>query len=175
MMPKLNHMVDQHRTRLEPGQNYGVAFGGGSAARVFRLFALLRHPRPLACFIEIDPRTRQPTGVELALSNSECALYFFHRLDSEFREVPTPTQSRRVRELSRFLRELNREAARLRKRQLRLMQEANAALFGCGDPVEIGDAVAAWIRDTDSHVTIEHLIDLFVRSEREPIDYEETL
>ena len=175
-MAKINHMVDQHRLPLKPGQNYGVAFGGGSAARVFRLFALLRHPRPLACFIEIDPRTRQPTDVELALSNSECALYFFHLLDSDFREVPTPTQSRRVREMKRFLRELARDAARLRHRQRRLIQDANAALYGCGsDPAEIGDAVASWIRDDDSHVSIKHLLQLFSRSEIEPRDYEETL
>jgi hypothetical protein len=100
-------------------------------------------------------------------------LYFFYRLDSEFREV-TPTQSRRIRELTRLLRELNREASRLRKRQLRLMQEANAALYGCGDPAEIGDAVASWIRDDDSHVSIKHLLQLFSRSEIEPLDYEET-
>ena len=173
-MPKTNNMVDTHRTRLEPGQLYGLAFGGGAAARVYKCFAIVDRPKALVCLIEIDPRTRQPTGVELALTNSECALYFFHRLDADFREAPTPTQSRRIRELSRYLREISRDARRLRKKQYRLMEAANAALYGCGDPVEIGDAVASWIRDPESHVSIKHLIELFSRSEIEPLDYEET-
>jgi hypothetical protein len=173
-MARINHMVDQFRSRLQPGQLYGLSFGGGTVSRVFRCFAILRKPKPLACFVEIDTRTRGLTGQELTLSNDDCALYFFSRLDGDFREIPNPTIDARVSELKRFLRELEREATKLRKRQTRLMQEAIGALEGCGDPAEIGDAVASWVRDDSSHISTRQLVELFRQSEKPQYDAWET-
>jgi hypothetical protein len=68
-----------------------------------------------------------------------------------------------VLQLETFLKTLEREARKLRKRQYRLMQEANAALFDCGirrNPAIYGQAVAAWIRDDQTHVTTRDLLDM---------------
>lgn len=171
-MPKLNNMVDQHRARLRPGQIYGVAFGGGTAARVFKCFAIVRRPTPLLCLIEIDPKTRGLTGVEMALTNNECALYFFYRLDNELREVTSPTGSARVREIKRILLEIEREAIKLRKRQLRLIQDAIIAMDGCAHPSEIGDSVSTWIRDENSHITTRCLVGIVRDAERATLDFD---
>lgn len=173
-MPKLHHMVDQHRARLRPGKYYGVAFGGGTSARVFKCFAIIRKPTPLVCLIEIDPKTRGLTGVEIALTNSECALYFFYRLDSNFREVSGPSGSARVCEIKRVLRDVEREAIKLRRKQMQLIKDAIIALDGCADPIDIGDSVTTWIRDDESHITTNCLVRMFRESERLTLDFEST-
>ena len=171
-MPKLHHMVDQHRARLRPGQIYGVAFGGGTAARVFKCFAILKTPTPLVCLIEIDPKTRGLTGVEMHLTNGECALYFFYRLDNDLREIASPTGSARVREIKRLFKEIEREAIKLRKRQSQLITEAFDAMYGCGEATEINASVSTWIRDDESHITTRFLVRLVRDAERATLEFD---
>jgi hypothetical protein len=168
-MSKLrNYMVDQFDEPLEVGRCYGGHLcGQQTRAQVFYVDAILRDRWVMRHVDTTQPKTEGVpafTGQRVVLTNLMAGLYSFIRLDEQYREVTEiaePAKSKRVANMRRGLEQIAKDAARIRQKQTRLIQEVALALEGAAAPDDVGDMAAAFVRDDESHITIEQMVELY--------------
>lgn len=174
-----NYMVDQFGEPLEIGKCYAMHLTGDQTkATVWYVREVIRHLWILDRVDTSEPQTHglPPvlTGTSHKLTNLTAGLLQFIRVDNQYRPVEQlaePAKQERARNLRRGLRKIAKEAQVLREKQRRLIQEVTVALEGVSeDPSDVGDLAATFIRDDESHATIELLVGLYLdslhRSER---------
>lgn len=150
----LGGLTDLFGQLVEPGKWYGVREASDPPSRAVAA----------QCISIIRERVwfRNQHGYKFDLANTpDGGGYRLHPLDENLREVTRDATrevlEKRVTEVRRMLELIAARAARRRRQQLDLMAEV-AELWGCVTKHEdFADDVAGFIRDDESHVTVETL------------------
>lgn len=157
-LQKQDFLVDQFGQPLQAGQSYGVVRGGAVTRAVVH-----------ECLMNIRGRVwlRGPDGSTLFLSNWAAGGTQFFLVDGSGRMVdvmPAAVRESHIEKARAVLEQCARRAAKLQYRQSDLIHDAAQALAGAMPAADLLDALSTFVRDADSHVTIETLIAAYAES-----------
>jgi hypothetical protein len=151
-----SHLVDQFGEPLEGGRWYGIRLHTEPPTRAV--------PRNCEFLLRERAFFRREDGSTLVISQLSAASYCFVLLDDEKREItriPDAIKDRELKSVANTLQIIKSQAFRRRRRLQDLSDELSTLLAGVAPADDLAAAIASFIRDDDSHVTVESLLEWY--------------
>lgn len=162
---QIDFFVDQFGLPLVVGSFYGVKIGDINTTRatLYKCVMILRGK------VWLRPIGPKP-GPDSILSNLEAARVRFLALDANLSPLdaipPGADIENRIEKMRTFLEKRLQICKKIQLRQAALIHDVFEALEGSQADDDLNDAVCSFVRDPESHSTIETLLEAYAASLR---------